>query len=468
MAAINRTTLLATVKEIEENIARDDLVQAETRITELYKDTLTFVRAPQHSSDIPFSLTNKVIEVLISEDIQFSDPLKRGLSQTAALLTEHIRFICKKEKRSIYPHTRVRLLSELGVLLLTFPKKEKVAAFAVRCSFEAIHGVNPGQGKWLELAKKHGKDLFTAGASSLGGQSGGAIAGATADVVFSICKEKTNSSYLTLLEMKQQFLPIDNLEKLQTNAIQTELSKYHQKPKYALCLAEIFHRIMQYGSEDLKEAIFSSEQEKIPGRESFRSLLTQTDRGPNLCNIAGLNEHKKKYWKGRLRSVEALICLSKEEGPYQMRSIAILTFRLAVERDETIAKCLLHTYKQEPKERQTLWKGYLRYLNADDIRTKDRSLKKGLEMERVEARKLFEKQEASLQGEYEQWGHQGESGGSLKDEGPNTKVIAIEKELEALKSQEEREETWFIEQEKAVDIIQQKRLTLLKGVASGG
>lgn len=108
---------------------REEICKAETH--QRLKDVL-------RTTEIPFPITNKTIEMLWNTALQFNDRLKEELSQTARLFFEHVICQCIRQKRRLYKWDEERFHANFKEMVKTLPEREVLTSFQLKCCRAAL------------------------------------------------------------------------------------------------------------------------------------------------------------------------------------------------------------------------------------------------------------------------------------------------------------------------------------------
>jgi len=355
-AKITQKDLFAVAARIEKAIGEADHESAILDSGELYRQGFAYVR--QKSDESHLQITLKSIELLTMQEIQDCFVLKYQLSAISALFAEYLYRSTQGAQNPVYPEVRKELIGNLTNSLSRTPEREVGTFFEIRCCRAAIHEIMPFGERISEAVRENGQEALQ-GLAAVAGyppNPGAALAGSI-PLMNAFRKEMSKDWYRSIFEMRSAFVSVVTSKDLDSPNIQVQLRKYNTKSKYAICLAQIFSRILlsdPQSEPDLKDRVFREESEEFASLEGLSKV-----RGSLF----------KSFWKARYLSVQTLSKLITKNG-YRERSISILAERLVKERKNSIQAFIHELYRNAGDDLES-WRKVLSSISPEEIQKQD-------------------------------------------------------------------------------------------------
>lgn len=329
--AIIQPHLMQSLAGIKRSIKSADNKQAEALATELYATAVAYV--VQEDKEIPLQVTIKAIRILTNEKIQYQDTLKCKMSALCALFAECVFQQVKSQKRSICPSTRAWIMEDMHLVLNGVPKVEVLTRFEIQCCLGATFLMMPIKERLKGLAKEYGPYIVKGAITAAAMQSAAPVINPLVEGAIESFKEKGESWYPHVLNMRQAFLHVTKLSDLNEAPIQDyltkyqdKLTKYHDIHRHSLALAQIFSRI----ANDTERCEFALRLEvSWKGSPSLRTLSTGNS------------------WKSRFLSTQTLtaLVLSPDYTDQKEEIIELLANKIGKESSHPVQQLIVQSYR---------------------------------------------------------------------------------------------------------------------------
>ena len=317
--------LIARANQIETHVNNGNRGGAEEEARALYQGSLRYVR--QNERGIPFEIAFKTFKILKRDEIQFHDDLRLQMSKTLTIFMEHVLSLIDHNRRTILPTTREEMVVALSELFLFTAKSQQSTRFELKCSLAAAHSMLPLGRRLREVANRRLPELVGGAIAAGVAMNPGPAVQPLVNSAIDAFHQRPHLWHREILDMKRAFMEVRTLSNLNNDRINQLLTRYNQSNRYAVCLAQIFDRIMQDPACD-------------------QQLKDRILYGPGV-SIATLSQ--SDFWKARCvsaRTLGEMISINDAEHPQRrLFSIGRLSQSLTHERRFAVHTSIFGLYR---------------------------------------------------------------------------------------------------------------------------
>jgi hypothetical protein len=258
-----------------------------------------------------------------------------------------ILFKSSLSERPIYLQTREKILEQIKKVCSTLPATQLATYFELHCCKEIVKSLEPGKGKWKEVAREHAQPLLEGLVKALLSISPATPAACLAPLVspmfrlaVRIYQEREAGWHGDVWTLRWSFTRLTTLEQWNQAEFQQGIQQCHKHYHVAFCLSEMCMDLIQ----------------KTPEKSLKEVALNQLLRLADLSNGSTMADLllKDKFWRVRYRTIEHIKVLANQPD-FEALVIEKLLQRLSVEKDHRVASLLHRTCLElAPKNAQQL------------------------------------------------------------------------------------------------------------------